>query len=1170
MRCSDYIILLLLGLFLIGCTQDPIIVKNAPEAPQIKIDITSRVSAELTIVASYQSSDITYGSEIVKIVNGDESDERLAFQTDYLGADKSYTWMTSDLQPGNTYIARTFISNGRNRKYSSSKTFTTPSTSKATLSSVSLEGDILTAHIVDNGGRKIEDVGFIAGDTPDRKALMRAEKTPASNINGNTFSLPLSNFRGGKTYYFIAYAIDDKEDIGYGTTPFEQFLSLPVESITLDKDYLTLEEEETVTLRADIYPEDATDKTITWGSSNIEVARVVDGTVTAIKEGTAVITATSGGISASCIITVTKKFIPVTSVTLIQSLISIEKGKTIQLEVTVQPDDATDKTITWSSSDQSVANVDKTGLVSAQAGGSAIITATAGEMSATCEIIVYVPVSGISLDHTSLTLEIGQTATLKETISPEDATDKTLTWSSSNTSIATISNGTITAITEGTAVITVTAGERSASCNITVKKAVVAVTSITLNKTNLSLNKGASEILTATVKPDDATDKTVFWSSSNASVVNVDQTGKVSALSGGSATITATAGEKSTTSAVSVIVPVTSITLDQTSLSLEIGQTATLKAIISPEDATDKSIVWSSSNSSVATVSDGIVKALAEGAATIYASVGGKSASCIISVSKGYVAVISVSLNKSSLTLTQGSSETLIATVKPDDATDKTVSWSSSNTAIATVFNGTVTAISEGTATIYASAGDKYASCSITVSKGVIAVTSITLNKTSLTLVKGTSETLVATVKPDDATDKTVTWSSSNTAIAIVSNGTVSAIEEGTAIIYASAGDKTAPCSVTVSKEDVVVTSVTLNKTSLTLVKGTSETLVATVKEDDADDKTLTWTSSDEAVAMVSQSGYVLAVSTGTCDISATAGGKSAVCNVNVIIPVTSISLDQTEMSLYPGEAKQLTATVLPSDATDKTVTWTSSDESVATVSNSGIVTGIANGSCTITAKAGDYSDYCSVGIGGIPLNSDYFPDLNFRKIIKDNYDNDKDGILSDDEISKIVSISNSNKTGGEISISSLKGIEYFTSLSYLYCVNCQNLSFLDISNNLALRTLTCSGCNLTDLNIINNTELVDLDCRGNQISSLDLSNKASLRYLHCENNLLSTLDVSNCTVLELLYCYDNQITGIDVRKNDNLKYFNCLSNPITDIWLKYSQKFEQFMYPESATLHYE
>jgi uncharacterized protein YjdB len=313
------------------------------------------------------------------------------------------------------------------------------------------------------------------------------------------------------------------------------------------------------------------------------------------------------------------------------------------------------------------------------------------------------------------------------------------------------------------------------------------------------------------------------------------------------------------------------------------------------------------------------------------------------------IAVTSIALDKSSLRINVGDSETLVATVKPDNATDKGVTWSSSDSAIATVDDtGKVTAVKEGSATITAKAGEKTAECKVTV---YIAVTSVELNKTTLSLLEGESETLTATVKPDDATDKTVTWSSSDDKIATVENGKVSAIKVGEITITARAGEKTAECKVTVNP--VPVSSVTLDQTTLELEVGQTATLVATVKPDNATDKTITWSSSDDGIATVDATGKVTAIKTGEATITAKSGEKSAECKVTVkMIPVTSVTLDNTSLKLKVGKTAQLTATVTPEDATDKKITWTSSDESIATVSKEGLVTAVKRGKATITAQS--------------------------------------------------------------------------------------------------------------------------------------------------------------------------------------------------------------------------
>ena len=656
---------------------------------------------------------------------------------------------------------------------------------------------------------------------------------------------------------------------------------IPVDSISLSQPTAEMIIGETAQLSATVLPSNATDKTVQWTSSKQSVATVTSsGLVTAIAEGTSTVTASAGGKSATCLVTISKGFVAVTSIAINKTELVLAKGHSETLTATVKPDDATDKTVVWDISKTAIATVDSNGKVTAIAGGDATITAKAGNLVATCTLTVTVPVESVFLDKESISLDEDSSTSLVATVKPDDATDKSVTWSSSNANIATVDqSGKVTAVKEGHATITAKAGDMKATCSVTVKKKFIAVTSITLNKTELSLNKGHSETLKATVKPDNATDKSVTWSSTNTTVATVDSNGKVTAVAGGNTTITAKAGNQVAKCALTVTVPVESVSLDKESITLEEDSSTTLVATVKPDDATDKSVVWNSSNTSIATVDQsGKVMAVKEGSATITAKAGDKKATCSVTVKKKFIAVNSITLNKTELSLNKGHSETLKATVKPDNATDKSVTWSSTNSAVATVdSNGKVTAVAGGNATITAKAGDQQATCAVTVS---VPLESISLNKNELALNKGQSETLTATIKPDDATDKTVTWFSSNTGVATVdSNGKVTAIGGGNATITAKAGDKQATCSVTVT---VPVESITLNKTSLSLIIGESSTINATVNPNDATDKTLTWSSSQTSVATVDQNGKVTAISIGNSIITVKAGNIEATCSVSV------------------------------------------------------------------------------------------------------------------------------------------------------------------------------------------------------------------------------------------------------------------------------------------------
>ena len=341
------------------------------------------------------------------------------------------------------------------------------------------------------------------------------------------------------------------------------------------------------------------------------------------------------------------------------------------------------------------------------------------------------------------------------------------------------------------------------------------------------------------------------------------------------------------------VINVSSVQLNESAMSLSVGETGNLTATVNPSDATDKTVTWTSSNTAVATVdANGKVTAVAPGTAVIVVTTtdGGKTASCTVTVTSTTIAVESVSLDKTSISLAEGETATIIATVSPDNATNKAVNWTSSSPEVATVdANGNVTAVAAGTTVIIASTADggKTAFCTITVTASVVAVESVSLNKSTLSLEEGATETLTATVNPSNATNKNVTWSSSNAAVATVdANGMVTAVAAGTAVIIVTTedGGKTATCAVTVTASAVAVESVSLNKTELSLIVGAEETLTATVLPENADNKAVTWSSSDESVATVDANGKVKAIAIGEAVITVTTadGGKTATCTVTV------------------------------------------------------------------------------------------------------------------------------------------------------------------------------------------------------------------------------------------------------------------------------------------------
>ena len=264
-----------------------------------------------------------------------------------------------------------------------------------------------------------------------------------------------------------------------------------------------------------------------------------------------------------------------------------------------------------------------------------------------------------------------------------------------------------------------------------------------------------------------------------------------------------------------------------------------------------------------------------------------------------------------------------------------------------------------------------------------VPVTGVSLNKTELNMKKGETEALTASVIPGNADEKSVTWTSSNEAVASVdANGKVTAVKSGTAIITVKTNDGgyTAKCTVTVTTP---VTGVSLDRTALTLFEEDSAVLTAAVSPADADDKHVVWSSSDEAIAAVDNNGKVTAIKAGTAviKVSTADGSFTAECNVTVrekgsVIFVTRVELNKTELTLRVGKSETLIATVLPEDAEDKSVTWSSSDPSVATVDQNGKVTAVADTGIgnpasaviTVTTNDGSYTASCTVAVED-PIN---------------------------------------------------------------------------------------------------------------------------------------------------------------------------------------------------------
>lgn len=505
---------------------------------------------------------------------------------------------------------------------------------------------------------------------------------------------------------------------------------------------------------------------------------------------------------------------------------------------------------------------------------------------------------------------------------------------------------------------------------------------IILNKTQLNLVKEETFKLIATDK--DGNNLDVTWSTTNDHVARVDKGGTVTGHDLGECEIIATFGKESASCNVKVsdVIGVKSLTFDVTELTLNIGETYTLTPIFFPENATYKNIYkWLSRSTHVATVDDnGTVTAIAKGQTEIVAGIdkeGSIMAECSVTVvDPNDILVESIVLDKTEITMKKGEKVYVTATLTPSNTTFS-CNWKSDNPEIATASpaqsnpnQAWISAISEGTTTINVYAGYKKATITVTVEGApAIAVESVTVNPASLELEVGQTATLTATVFPENASDKNVTWSCSNPEVVQINNGNIYATKAGTATITATAGGKSGTCTVTVNEVEIV--SVSFSQTSKTLYVGQSWDTFLYITPASAT-PVVTWTSSNpdvvevshpEDIGLSSSAERLTAKAVGTATITAEAGGKSATMTVTVEEPfVTYLNIVEENVSFSIGRPNpfHMTVEIHMSGGVDPIpVTWSSDDPSIASVDQNGNVTPVAIGKTVIRATAGDKSDYC-------------------------------------------------------------------------------------------------------------------------------------------------------------------------------------------------------------------
>lgn len=733
---------------------------------------------------------------------------------------------------------------------------------------------------------------------------------------------------------------------------------------------------EAVKINATCQPVNAGNQKLNWISSNEEVATVVDGKIKLNMTGTCDITAIAqdgSGVSKTATLLVLGS---AETMSMSSAPKTMDVGDKFDLDCTVVTrQGVTYQVEDWSVDNEKLASVDENGLVTALYPGKVKVTARYFDgTTVTKTIEIIAPLKGLSLPNT-ITLSVGKTKTLVPTYKPEYATNKAVKWTSSDSSVASISTaGVITAAGIGTAVIRAVSEEGGyiAVCEV---KVIQPATGVTLSKSLYTLIMGKTESvkLTAKVAPANATTKTVTWTTSNKKVATVSTSGIVTAKGPGTATITVktTDGGYTAKCKITVRQPVKGIKFASSKLTYYVGQKEAVDIIFTPSNATNKGLVFKTSDSKIATISEkGTVTAKKKGTCTLTAvsDDGAFKATCTLKVI-AKVDVDDVNITKSSVTINAGKTKQLNAEVYPGDASIQDVIWSSSDKSIASVNSeGVVTAHKGGTVTIKCKSADTSVSdkCKVTVYESV---KSVTISATSATLVAGNAKTLTAEVQPSTATNQGIKWYTSDKTIATVtSGGKIKAYKGGTCTITARSVDDNnikARCKLTVLQPP---TKITLSETDIEITKGDSAALVATVSPKNSFDKTVKWKSSDSTVAKVSETGVVKGVSAGTAVITCTSTVDPSVkriCNVTVYQPVTGVSLSAEKLTLTTGRTKTLVATVEPAKASNKKVTFKTSNKDVVRVSSKGVLDAVGPGQATITVRTEDgfYTAKCQVTV---------------------------------------------------------------------------------------------------------------------------------------------------------------------------------------------------------------
>lgn len=659
----------------------------------------------------------------------------------------------------------------------------------------------------------------------------------------------------------------------------------------------------------------------------------------------------------------------VTEITIDPKELLLDKDEYATLKASVKPNNIVGTTLRWMSSDEKVFQIVESSPLSvtiqAMGGGTAVLTAINAEniVVGYAKITVKQAATGIEVEPAgphNVKLS-DKTFQLYAKVLPETATNQNVIFESLDTSIATVNDkGLVTFKKSGTVTIRVAAEDNpGVAQEFVIFNIATSVTGVKFDTKNLEMYVGETERLTYTLSPAELKEAGVIFTSFNKSVVNVDNTGKVTAKGAGTTQVMIMTAEGSYYDICTIVVKedATSVKMNYTEVTMNRGEYFDMEVTIAPATSTEISLTWESLNPDIATVSStGRITARAVGTAIVLVKTrNGVTSYCTVKVLEP---VTSLELDPTDIVIEVGEVFAIDPVFKPSEPSNMEVKWTSFDNSVATVNAiGEVEGKTRGTTIITCQSvdGGFKAFCMVTVIDPELM---ITVTPDNYRLGYGKTYTLKATVtshgKPIEGMD--LIWSSDDESICTVDEyGRIYGQDFGDAEITVAIDndnyDVSATCDVRVVRE---VTSIKLNHTVLTIIKGHQASIIADVQPTNATYRDVIFSSEDEDIATIDEDGLITAVEVGNVWVWAKAkdnSGKSARCYVTVMdpIPATGINVADKKVVLIPGEKKLMNYTIKPTNSTDD-VTWTSGEESIATVDGTGLITAHRTGTTTVTA----------------------------------------------------------------------------------------------------------------------------------------------------------------------------------------------------------------------------